>query len=165
MSVRVTSSFFDPVPSRVADVLQLSEGLLAQTLAELRTCGDGRKECVVYWSGPSEELGYVDEVLHPDHGADIHGFEITASWLDATWRDLARRRRAIRVQVHTHPAEAFHSATDDRYPIVHTPGFLSLVLPDFAVGSDPLQGSYLTRLGEDGDWSSVNLATTMEVIR
>jgi hypothetical protein len=161
----VTSSFSGPVQSRVAEVLRLGEGLFTQTLAELRACGRGRRECVVYWSGPRNELGYVDEVLHPDHGADIHGFEIAASWLDATCRNLARRRRAIRVQVHTHPAEAFHSATDDRYPIVHTPGFLSLVLPDFATGPDPLQDAYLARLGEDGAWSCVDLATAIEAIR
>jgi hypothetical protein len=47
--------------------------------------------------------------------------------LNQFWLDLVNRSVGIRVQVHTHPFEAFHSATDDGYPIVHSPGFLSLV--------------------------------------
>ena len=38
----------------------------------------------------------------------------------------------LAIQVHSHPTEAFHSDTDDTYPIVTTLGGLSLVVPDFA---------------------------------
>jgi proteasome lid subunit RPN8/RPN11 len=34
-------------------------------------------------------------------------------------------------QVHSHPGEAYHSETDDRYAIVTADGGLSLVVPDF----------------------------------
>lgn len=35
-------------------------------------------------------------------------------------------------QVHSHPTEAFHSETDDDYPIVTTIGGYSIVIPNFA---------------------------------
>jgi hypothetical protein len=35
-------------------------------------------------------------------------------------------------QLHSHPHEAYHSTTDDTYPIATTTGSLSLVIPDFA---------------------------------
>lgn len=35
-------------------------------------------------------------------------------------------------QVHTHPTDAYHSDTDDHFPLVTLRGALSLVIPDFA---------------------------------
>jgi hypothetical protein len=35
-------------------------------------------------------------------------------------------------QVHTHPTDAYHSETDDHFPLVTLRGALSLVIPDFA---------------------------------
>ena len=55
-------------------------------------------------------------------------------------------------QVHTHPGAAFHSPTDDAWPIVHLEGFLSLVLPDFGLGPVGLARSYLAEMGCDGDF-------------
>lgn len=39
-------------------------------------------------------------------------------------------------QVHTHPTEAFHSTTDDHYPLVTLLGALSFVVPFFAKSPD-----------------------------
>jgi hypothetical protein len=54
------------------------------------------------------------------------------AWLNEFWLELANKM-GIRIQVHTHPEEAFHSPTDDEFPIIHKPGFLSLVIPDFGL--------------------------------
>lgn len=35
-------------------------------------------------------------------------------------------------QIHSHPQEAYHSETDDEYPIMSTEGGLSIVVPNFA---------------------------------
>ena len=37
----------------------------------------------------------------------------------------------LAVQVHAHPTDAYHSDTDDTYPIVATLGGLSIGVPDF----------------------------------
>jgi len=44
------------------------------------------------------------------------------------------------VQLNSHPGTAYHSATDDAYPIVATLGGLSIVIPNF--GSDPIDKKY-----------------------
>jgi len=67
-------------------------------------------------------------------------------------------KETIKAQVHTHPGVAFHSATDDRWPIVSQPGFLSIVIPDFAMGDVSLKGAWIGRLGEDGTWHRVTPA-------
>ena len=35
-------------------------------------------------------------------------------------------------QIHTHPTDAYHSDTDDTYPIATTLGAISVVIPYFA---------------------------------
>jgi len=68
------------------------------------------------------------------------------------------------VQVHTHPGEAFHSRTDDRFPIIHTPGFLSLVIPDYGLGPVGFAGAYLAELGSDGRWREVAAPARLRIV-
>jgi hypothetical protein len=145
--------------------LELGEGLLEETFAELRRCGAARRECVVYWSGPLQRPGLLDGHLHPRHSATARFYEVEQDWLDQTWRRLAREQREIRVQVHTHGAAAFHSVTDDQFPLLQTPGFLSLVLPNFAGGEVGFEGAYLSRLNEQGVWEELDVEETFGVVR
>jgi hypothetical protein len=137
---------------------------LRETFAQLRACGNGQRECQVLWVGPWSDPDQVSRVVHPIHVARGDGFELDGAWLTQFWKDLAACDEGVRVQVHTHPFEAFHSTTDDAWPIIHTPGFLSLVIPRFATGPDDFDGCYLTRICEDGSWSEVPIAQSMEVV-
>ncbi len=143
-------------------MLTLDEGLLRETLTTLRSCGKDENECVVYWSGPLERRGAVDAVLHPVHLAGPDFYEVDPRWLDSTWVQLARTRRTLRAQVHTHGGLAFHSASDDGFPIVQTEGFASLVLPDHAAHDD-LEGAYLCRLDSTGRWQEMQVADGLTV--
>lgn len=133
----------------------LPAGLLAETFRHFRTCGDGRRECQVLWTSPWDSPSTIAQVVHSGHRGHAGGFEVDDDWLNAFWIELAQRRHGVRVQVHTHPREAFHSGTDDAYPIVQTPGFLSLVIPDFGIGPVSFDNTFLCEIGENGDWSAV----------
>jgi len=63
----------------------------------------------------------------------------------------------VHARIHSHPCEAFHSATDDAYPIVATPGFYSLVLPRFGEEPQTLSDAYLARLEVDGTFAEVDV--------
>lgn len=143
--------------------LRLTAAQLEATFAELRRCGDGRRECQVLWTGPWEEPGFVTNVVHPRHRACGDGFELDDRWLTEFWNELARTQSGVRVQVHSHPRRAFHSPTDDAWPIVYTPGFLSLVIPNFAMGPTSLEHAYLTMIGADGTWNRIDAATALEI--
>ena len=122
----------------------------------LRTHGAGRNECAVFLTGPLDADDRVDELLHPDHTACPGFYEVDQTWLHNAWMELARRQRTIRMQVHSHKFDAFHSATDDSFPIDNSPGLLSLVIPRFATGAMGLEKAYLTRLGADGLWHELD---------
>jgi hypothetical protein len=144
--------------------IKMSEGLLREAFAVLRDHGSGRHECVVYLTGDLETKGIVDGLLHPEHTAFPDFYEVDQAWLHRTWLELAEAHREIRVQVHTHQEEAFHSPTDDQYPVVNVDGFLSLVVPQFATGHIGLDGACLARLNADGTWRNLNPEEEMIIL-
>jgi hypothetical protein len=141
--------------------IKMEEGLLAEAFRIMREHSAGRSECVVYLTGALARPGVVDEVVHPLHHARSDHYEIDSLWLNSAWFELAQRRREIRVQVHLHGNCAYHSAVDDAYPVVQTPGFLSLVIPNFALGEIGLAGAYLARLRADGGWDELDAAVEL----
>lgn len=142
-------------------MLHLEEGVWTQTLEVLRECGKGKRECVAYWLGlPGGDV--VDEIAHPLHRASSGHYAVEDRWLNSFWSDLARRRKSVLAQVHTHQYEAFHSRTDDEYALIHTPGFLSLVVPDFACGEIAISRLFVAQLGSDGMYRASQLREQVE---
>jgi hypothetical protein len=45
---------------------------------------------------------------------------------------LFENHEMLAIQVHAHPSDAYHSQTDDAFPIMTTLGGLSIVAADFA---------------------------------
>jgi hypothetical protein len=69
---------------------------------------------------------------------------------------LYEHNEVLAAQVHAHPTHAFHSDTDDTFPIVTALGGLSLVVPDFARRGVLTAGSAAFRLSRSG-WDAVAL--------
>jgi hypothetical protein len=102
-------------------------------------------------------------MVHPVHQAHVAGFAVDGTWLTEFWKQLSRRKMGVRVQVHTHPGAAFHSPTDDAYPMVPSLGFLSLVIPNFGLGPVGFKDAYLAELQEDGSWAEVAIDTRLMI--
>lgn len=73
-------------------------------------------------------------------GAELHELN---SWLFEAKETLA-------VQIHCHPSEAYHSDTDNRFPIVTILGGASVVIPEFCRHGFFAPGTEIYRLSEDG---------------
>jgi hypothetical protein len=138
--------------------------VLEQAFEHLRSCGNGQRECVVYLTGPVGEPDRVDGVVHPRHTANASGYDLDSSALGELWTGLTQEGRSIRIQMHTHPGAAFHSSRDDALAIVGTPGFLSLVIPNFAEGPVSLEGAFLAERDTAGRWREVPIETHVEVV-
>lgn len=143
---------------------QLPRLLLEQTFGHFRSCGMGRRECQALWVGPWAHPQVITEVVHPRHSASPVGFQLDSEWLSDFWMRLSAEELGIRVQCHTHPGAAYHSATDDAFPILHTPGFLSLVIPRFATGPVGFDAAFLARIDEQGRWHEVGIADLLEIV-
>ena len=136
----------------------LPRRLLEETFAHFRGCGRGRRECQVLFLSPWDRPQTITHAVHSKHKAHYGGFELDDQWMTQFWLMLARENLGIRVQVHTHPREAFHSPTDDDFPIIHTVGFLSLVFPDFGLGPIGFDKAFLTEIQPDGNWRQAPIA-------
>lgn len=121
----------------------------------LREAGREHLERFVLWSGVEEgavfhvrsshvpaQTAYrtKDGLLVEVEGPALHRLNV---WLHEHSEVLA-------AQVHAHPRRAYHSETDDTYPIVTELGALSIVVPDFA--QDGIRGPSVAvyRLGKRG---------------
>jgi len=141
----------------------LPRTILEETFAQFRACGCGRRECQSLWLSSWEAPGALARVVHPEHVSHVGGFVVDDTWLNEFWLELGRLNMGVRVQVHTHPNEAFHSPSDDAYPIIHRPGFLSLVIPNFAMGPVGFDDAYLTEIQVDGSWKEVPVTSRLFV--
>lgn len=144
-------------------MLRVPAPLVSSTFRVLRECGRGRNECVVYWTGPVIQPDLVNGQDHPVHRHSPGEYEIDSGWLTRYWFCIARDKRAIRAQIHTHPGAAFHSTTDDQFPVVSHPGFISIVIPNFAIGILSLENAWVGRLETDGRWRAVAVNTVIEI--
>ena len=143
---------------------QLAASLLEETFTHFRHCGAGARECQALWVSPWAHPHLITEVVHPRHSASAAGFQLDDAWLSDFWTRLAKEEVGIRVQCHTHPGAAYHSAIDDAFPVITTPGFLSLVIPRFALGPAGFERAFLAQIDEAGHWDEVAIAEFLEIV-
>ena len=134
----------------MANTVHLPQTLLQSVRRVLEDCGTGRNECIVYATAHLESPLIADAFIHPRHASTPTSTTVERAELHRVWDDLRSERRKIVMQIHSHPGGAFHSSTDDNFPIIHSVGFLSLVVPSF--GRHGLDGAHLAVYEGDGKW-------------
>jgi hypothetical protein len=144
---------------------RVSERIVAQTEQNLRRAGAEGYEMFVLWSGVEEADGFQFRTAHAPRqtsyrtegglcvrvkGEELHRLNC--------W--LLEEGEVLAAQVHAHPRAAYHSTTDDTYPIVTALGGLSLVAADFAREGLLAGSSALFRLSTEG-WEEVHEPETL----
>ena len=136
-------------------------GICDETDLQLRKGGQGGNERWVLWSGVVNQHLFSVSTMHVPRqiayrsavGLSIH---VDADELHRLNVWLYHNGERLGVQVHSHPMDAYHSTTDDKYPMVTTLGGLSLVVPYF--GKYGVRGTQtaLFRLGFTG-WQRLSV--------
>ena len=118
------------------DAFRVSADLVAKTEEQLRKAGRDGYELFVLWSGIIEDRVFLTRAAHVPRqqsyktrdglivrveGEALHKLNV--------W--LYDKGQLLGAQIHAHPSDAFHSPTDDTYPIVTALGGLSIVAADF----------------------------------
>ena len=143
---------------------------IRETVEAIRSAGQAGYELFVVWSGTRDDDIFTIAKVHVPKqtsyklegglcvrvdGAELHRLNV--------W--LYEAQQVIGVQVHGHPTDAYHSDTDDTYPIATLDGSLSIVLPFF--GRDDWESNDIAvyRLWQD-DWVELTgpLSDLIEVI-
>ena len=139
-----------------------SNAIIVETIDHLRAAGRGQQECIVLWLGrrnAATETVDIQEVRRPRQTARRDRFQIPPEEMAALKGYLREHRLIIGAQVHSHPAEAFHSIADDTGAIIRHVGALSFVLPWFASNvrvASFLSDAALFELQENNKWVEVS---------
>ena len=117
---------------------------ICKTEEAIRSAGEDGYELFVIWSGRRDEdtfdvmeVHVLPQVSYKSDdglcvridGPELHRLNV--------W--LYEAQQVVGVQIHSHPRAAYHSVTDDTFPIATLDGSLSIVLPLF--GRDGFESS------------------------
>ena len=145
----------------------ITKRVLEETIDFLRAVGTTGAEGFVLWTGKIDTAANAfrfSTAIVPEQRplTTERGLLVVVSG-DAlfTVNKLAYEREEILGgQVHTHPTSAYHSDTDDHYPLVTLVGALSVVLPNFARHAPADMGAWAWyRLMEYGRWEPLSKRT------
>lgn len=144
-------------------------GLVDQTLGPLQDAGGHGYEAFVLWGGRHSGHGKRFEFVSayfPEQ-TTTRGEEgllvvVEGKALFHANRAFYERGLVLAGQVHSHPTDAYHSSTDDAYPLMTLTGGLSGVVPDFGRGGRHRVDDWAWyRLAGLGRWNPVDEQTTI----
>jgi hypothetical protein len=134
---------------------QVRSEVLQRTESALREAGSKGCELFALWSGSVQDGMFFGTTVHIPEQKAYRLPEGLLVKVDApalhqlnVW--LYENNETLGVQVHAHPTRAFHSATDNTYPIVTEVGSLSVVAPYFAEDGVLTRGMACYRLTQRG---------------
>lgn len=146
--------------------------VIDRTLDVVQDAGNGGYEAFVLWGGvkadaPGELL--VVSVYQPrqrgiaaDEGLLV---VVDGEALHRANEAFYARGEVIAAQAHSHPTDAFHSDTDDAYPLMTLKGGLSVVVPFFGRGGrQAIREWAWFRLVDVGTWAPLDDATQVVVV-
>ncbi len=139
----------------------IQSDVLGSTIDFLREVGRFGYEGFTLWSGSFEKGNAFrfTTALIPEQKPMItdegHLVIVEGEALFKINKTVHKRGEVLGGQVHTHPTSAYHSATDDHYPLVTLLGALSVVIPDFGENAPAdLDHWAFYRLVGYGKWES-----------
>lgn len=135
----------------------------------LRSAGDEGLEVFVLWCGVAHDEIFKVQTIHQPRQtsfklADGLCVRVEGDALHRLNIELFDRNEVLAIQVHSHPRHAFHSETDDTYPIVTQLGGLSIVVPNFGGQGTAGEGTAVYRLGYNG-WGKVSRKSAGALLR
>jgi hypothetical protein len=138
--------------------------VVEQTLEPLQAAGAKGYEAFVLWGGRRDQVDPTEfefvSAYFPSQtttrGSDGLLVVVAGESLFRANRAFYDKGLTVAAQVHSHPTDAYHSDTDDAFPLMTLTGGLSAVVPDFGKGGvDRLADWAWYRLIGPSAWASL----------
>lgn len=144
--------------------------IIMRTIEFLREVGEGGHEGFVLWAGTfSDERSFrFASMIIPEQRAMAteNGLLVAVDGeaLFEVNKTVHARSEILAGQIHSHPTSAYHSSTDDAYPLVTLVGALSVVVPDFARNAPAdIESWAWYRLSRKAKWEAATKNTHVEI--
>jgi proteasome lid subunit RPN8/RPN11 len=147
----------------------IPDACISQAYRHMRDLGRKNLEGVALFVGKLEgTICYVHETLIPKQvSIMLHEGLLYAVGEEELYRlavYLYKKGLRLIAQIHSHPKEAYHSETDDAYPIITVVGGLSIVVPDFATKPASLSTWAVYRLNAENQWVELGMQDKTNLI-
>ena len=141
----------------------LARRVFDMTVQSFAKAGTEDRESVAYWLGDAccNRIVIDDLILAsdlPEFESETYHATVPLQSAFAVGQIVHSRNKMLLVQVHSHPAEAYHSLTDDMNPITHEVGFLSVVVPYFGIGIHDLTDCRIYEHLGYGRWRELDIS-------
>jgi hypothetical protein len=135
----------------------------------MKYAGEQKLEGVALFVGNKEERNfYIKDAIIPKQKAcssqDGLLYLVDAEELHQINLWLYENKYNVIAQIHSHPKEAYHSKTDDLFPIVTTLGGLSIVVPNFASGTIDINSWVFYRLISKEIWEELDAVEVKQLL-
>lgn len=123
----------------------------------LRKVGNRGVEGVALFAGEFKESTFYvkTEIIPKQEAFNHHGgllYTVDGEELHKINVWLYKNKMTLIAQIHSHPGLAYHSDTDDKYPIITTIGGVSIVIPDFGFNPISISDWAVYRLNSSSGW-------------
>lgn len=137
--------------------INLSKKCAQQAIDALYDAGRRHVEGVALFAGTRNgEVFNISRTIIPEQSAgDVEGgllYVVKGDELHRISLELFDSGLQLIAQIHSHPGVAYHSETDDAYPIVTVVGGISIVVPNFARGGINLKEWAVYQLSINNQW-------------
>lgn len=153
------------------DRFRVPARIVGETETALRASGARRLEVFVLWSGVANGRLFEVRTAHVPRQTSFRlelglCVRVEGDELHRLNRWLFDAGERLAAQLHAHPTDAYHSATDDAFPIVTALGGLSIVAPNFGREGILGAGTRAYRLGATGwrELDATELRRLIEVV-
>jgi hypothetical protein len=149
--------------------IRVPRSLALQAIWHLRQVGLKRFEGLALWAGVRQgEVFQVTQTVIPAQkgirSRDGVAVAIGPEELHRLNVWLYENKLMLVAQLHSHPGEAYHSETDDEFPVATVVGSVSIVVPDFARHQFSLPTCAVYRLSGKGRWEGLTVADAADLI-
>ena len=144
-----------PIPAPIARI-HIPLAVVEATSRVMRRYGDESRECYVWWGGyfTADGDAQVVTALCPDVATHFGRVHLRRRDLSALHERLRALDQVLIAELHTHPPGAGgQNDVDAANPAATYPGFVSIVVPDFASPRFyDLRQSYVYEYLRDNEW-------------
>ena len=110
----------------------LPMNIIKKTLEIFRDYGSKLLEAIALWVGNELKNAFIIKgVWFPNQKNSLISYYVSEINVHLINVRLNKKGYSAIAQIHTHPADAYHSHMDDEYHMLVLPGSFSIVIPDF----------------------------------
>jgi hypothetical protein len=144
-------------------LFNIPQSVINQTKEFMIKMGKKQKEGLVFWSGNFEnDIANIRTVINPHNVSSAISAQTNNKGLEQIFDVLRKNNEFLFIQVHSHPASAFHSSIDCNEAISFKKGFISIVVPFYGNDMEDMYSWAIFEYTSSSTWRQLGNAEILK---